>query len=83
MAVPIPAAQYLRMSTEHQQYSLEYQAFVISSYAAANNLAIVKTYTDAAKSGLVLRDRAGLSELLRDVVSSVKPFEIVLVYDIS
>jgi len=83
MAVQIPAAQYLRMSTEHQRYSLEYQAFVISSYAAANNLLIVKTYTDAAKSGLVLKDRPGLSELLRDVVSSVKPFEVVLVYDIS
>jgi DNA invertase Pin-like site-specific DNA recombinase len=83
MAHQIPAAQYLRMSTEHQQYSLEYQTFVISSYAAKNNLVIVKTYTDEAKSGLVLKDRAGLSQLLRDVVSSVKPFEVVLVYDIS
>ena len=80
---PILAAQYLRMSTEHQQYSLEYQAFVNSSYAARNNFTIVKTYTDAGKSGLALKDRTGLSELLRDVVSRDKSFAVVLVYDIS
>jgi len=80
---PILAAQYLRMSTEHQQYSLEYQAFIISSYAARNNFVIVRSYTDAAKSGLVLKDRTGLCELLRDVVSGDHPFKVVLVYDIS
>jgi len=80
---PTPAAQYLRMSTEHQQYSLEYQAFIISSYAAKNNFAIVKTYTDAAKSGLAMRGRTGLSELLTDVISSDHSFKVVLVYDIS
>lgn len=80
---PIPAAQYLRISTEQQQYSLEYQAFVNSSYAVRNNFVIVKTYTDAGKSGLALKDRAGLSELLKDVVSRDKSFKVVLVYDIS
>ena len=30
---PIPAAQYLRMSTEHQQYSLENQSTAIQKYA--------------------------------------------------
>lgn len=80
---PIPTAQYLRMSTEHQQYSLEYQAFVISSYAARNNFAVVRTYADVAKSGLALKNRAGLSDLLKDVVSKDTPFKVILVYDIS
>jgi DNA invertase Pin-like site-specific DNA recombinase len=80
---PILAAQYLRMSTEHQQYSLEYQAFIISSYAARHNFVIVRSYTDAGKSGLALKDRTGLSELLRDVISTDHLFKVVLVYDIS
>jgi DNA invertase Pin-like site-specific DNA recombinase len=29
----LPAAQYLRMSTEHQQYSLDNQADAIRKYA--------------------------------------------------
>jgi DNA invertase Pin-like site-specific DNA recombinase len=29
----IPAAQYLRMSTDHQQYSLDNQIAVIGAYA--------------------------------------------------
>jgi len=31
----IPAAQYLRMSTEHQQNSLENQSIAIQNYAAS------------------------------------------------
>jgi DNA invertase Pin-like site-specific DNA recombinase len=83
MAIPIPAAEYLRVSTEHQQYSLEYQQFVIASYAARNNFVVVKTFADAGKSGLSLKDRMGLSELLSAVVSGNHKFSVVLVYDIS
>ncbi len=32
----VPAAQYLRMSTEHQQYSLENQSAAILPIADAN-----------------------------------------------
>ena len=39
----IRAAQYVRMSTEHQQYSTENQADVIREYAAARGYEIVKT----------------------------------------
>lgn len=63
----IPVAQYLRMSTEHQQYSLENQAAAIQKYAQERNFQIVCTYSDAAKSGLVLKRRAGLRQLLADV----------------
>jgi len=61
---PLPAAQYLRMSTEHQQYSLENQSDAIRRYAADHGFAVVKTYVDAGKSGLRLKNRSGLSQLL-------------------
>jgi hypothetical protein len=32
--IKLPAAQYLRMSTEHQQYSLDNQSDAIAKYAA-------------------------------------------------
>ncbi|MFZ1140239.1 MAG: recombinase family protein [Candidatus Sulfotelmatobacter sp.] len=79
----IPAAQYLRMSTEHQQYSLENQSTAIQKYAESNGLEVIQTYSDAAKSGVVLRHRAGLRQLLRDVVGGSAPYKAILVYDVS
>ncbi len=61
------AAQYVRMSTEHQKYSIANQAAAIAEYAAARNISIVKTYDDAGKSGLRLERRQGLKRLLADV----------------
>lgn len=46
------AVEYVRMSTEHQQYSTENQADKIREYAARRGIEIVRTYTDAGKSGL-------------------------------
>jgi hypothetical protein len=46
-ALPIPSAQYLGISTEHQQYSLEFQSVVIRSYAETHGFVVIKTYTDA------------------------------------
>jgi hypothetical protein len=48
----VPAAQYVRMSTEHQHYSLENQAEAISAYAALHSFQVVGTYSDSAKSGV-------------------------------
>jgi DNA invertase Pin-like site-specific DNA recombinase len=79
----LPAAQYLRMSTEHQQYSLDNQADAIRKYADAQGFEIIKTYTDGAKSGLVLKHRLGLAKLLNDVVGGPQPYKAILVYDIS
>ena len=50
------AAQYLRMSTEHQQYSLDNQSAAIGAYAAAHDFQIVETYSDEARSGLRLAE---------------------------
>jgi DNA invertase Pin-like site-specific DNA recombinase len=79
----IPAAQYLRMSTEHQQYSAENQSLVISQYATNQGFSIVRTYSDPARSGLWLKNRAGLRELLRDVATGEVSYRAILVYDVS
>ncbi|MGH9545246.1 MAG: recombinase family protein [Terriglobales bacterium] len=81
--VPIAAAQYLRMSTEHQQYSLNNQESAIRQYADKYGFSVTQTYTDAAKSGVVLRRRSGLRQLLQDVMSGHAPFKLILVYDVS
>src|SRR5580658_5045724 len=79
----VPAAQYLRMSTEHQQYSLENQSTAILNYAESHGFRVVRTYSDAAKRGLVLRHRKGLQQLLKDVVSGTPDYKVILVYDVS
>lgn len=80
---PIRAAQYLRMSTEHQQYSIENQSAAIQRYADANNFHVVVSYADAGKSGLLLRNRPGLNQLLQDALTGCAPFQAILVYDVS
>ena len=82
-ASPVPVAQYLRMSTEHQQYSLENQSTAILEYAESHNFDIVHTYSDAAKSGVALKHRVGLRQLLQDVVAGAAPYRAILVYDVS
>ena len=78
-----PAAQYLRMSTEHQQYSFANQRDAIEEYARRNSYVVVCSYEDAGKSGLAVRHREGLQKLLNDVVSGSAPFKVILVYDVS
>jgi DNA invertase Pin-like site-specific DNA recombinase len=79
----VRAAEYLRMSTDHQKYSIANQSALIHTYANANGLQIVQSYADPGRSGLTLKDRPGLSRLLADVVSGGAKFEAVLVYDVS
>lgn len=79
----IPAAQYVRMSTEHQQYSTENQADVLREYAAKRGMAIVRTFSDAGKSGLRIDGRNGLKELIDVVQSGKADFRVILAYDVS
>jgi DNA invertase Pin-like site-specific DNA recombinase len=81
--ITLRAAQYVRMSTDYQRYSIENQAVVIAAYAQAHNLAIVRTYADKGESGLKLRNRSGLIELLNDVRSGHAEFGHFLVLDVS
>jgi len=82
-ARPRYAAAYVRMSTEHQQYSTENQLDIIKLYAEQNGYEITKVYTDAGKSGLTLNGRKALQQLFNDVASCSFEYQIVLVYDVS
>ena len=79
----IRAAEYVRMSTEHQKYSTENQSEAIRQYAARRGYEIVKTYADRGKSGLRIDGRNGLKRLIDDVQSNSADFEAILVYDVS
>ena len=68
----IPAAQYVRMSTEHQQYSTENQADVIREYAAKRGLAIVRTFSDAGKSG----PKADCLAYIKEVWTDMRPLSL-------
>jgi len=78
-----PAAMYVRMSTEHQQYSTENQAEVIRKYADGNSIGIVETFADEGKSGLNIGGRDALQRLIAQVESGRAPFDLILVYDVS
>jgi DNA invertase Pin-like site-specific DNA recombinase len=77
------AAQYVRMSTEHQQYSTHNQADKIKEYADQRGIRIIKTYADEGKSGLSIGGRAALQQLIADVEMGATGFNIILVYDVS
>jgi DNA invertase Pin-like site-specific DNA recombinase len=77
------AAQYVRMSTDYQRYSIQNQAAAIAAFAQLKNLTIVRTYVDEGRSGLRIRGRAGLIELIDDVSSGRADFDHILVYDVS
>lgn len=77
------AAQYVRMSTDMQRYSIQNQAAAIAAYAQDKNLTIVRTYFDEGRSGLRIKGRPGLAELIEDVEAGRADFEHVLVYDVS
>jgi DNA invertase Pin-like site-specific DNA recombinase len=79
----IPAAQYLRMSTERQEYSLDNQAAAIERYAEQHGFSIVQTYEDAGKSGLTIKQRSGLKDLLAAILDGSANYRAVLVYDVS
>ena len=59
--VTLPAAQYLRMSTEHQKYSLDNQVAANREYAERNGFTVIKSYVDAGKSGLASTEKVWLN----------------------
>ncbi len=79
----VPAAQYVRMSTEDQQYSIINQSAAIQAYAKSHGYVIVATYADAGKSGVEIKHRKGLRRLLSDVMSGRAQYKSILVYDVS
>ncbi|MEJ8839367.1 recombinase family protein [Ramlibacter sp. AN1133] len=80
---PIRAAQYIRMSTDAQDLSPEMQTNAISAYADREGFSVVETYLDAGRSGLTLQNRPAMKRLLEDAVRPGRPFDAILVYDVS
>lgn len=77
------AAQYVRMSTDYQQYSTANQKAAIAAYAASHGIEIVVTYEDSGKSGLTINGRPALRQLIADVAAGQDVFDTILVYDVS
>jgi DNA invertase Pin-like site-specific DNA recombinase len=77
------AAEYVRMSTEHQQYSTQNQTDRIREYARQRGIEVVKTYADEGKSGLRIAGRLALQQLIQDVESGRPGYSMILVYDVS
>src|SRR5271156_462968 len=71
------------MSTEHQKYPIANQHDAISRYATEHGMAIVRTYSDAAKSGVTMERRTALLTLLEDVEKGAADYSAILVYDVS
>lgn len=79
----IRAAEYVRMSTEHQKYSTDNQSSEIRRYAERRGYEIVRTYADEGKSGLKIHGRGSLQQLLGDIAKGEADFSVILVYDVS
>lgn len=82
-AGPSLAAVYVRMSTEHQQYSTSNQMDVIREYAKRRDLRIVREYSDEGKSGLNIQGRDSLARMIADVEAGGAEYGSILVYDVS
>jgi DNA invertase Pin-like site-specific DNA recombinase len=79
----IPVAEYVRMSTDKQQYSITNQQITIRDFAARRGFEVIRSYADLGKSGVTLKGRGGLRRLLRDAVTRATGCRAVLVYDVS
>jgi DNA invertase Pin-like site-specific DNA recombinase len=77
------AAAYVRMSTNSQRYSIDNQLHGLMRYAALHSMEIVEVYADSGKSGLSIKNRAGLTRLIDDVQSREVAFSTLLILDVS
>jgi DNA invertase Pin-like site-specific DNA recombinase len=79
----IPVAEYVRMSSDDQKYSIPCQQAANRHYAAEHGFCICRTYADPGKSGVVLKHRQALNQLLRDVRRRETGYKAILVYDVN
>jgi DNA invertase Pin-like site-specific DNA recombinase len=77
------AASYVRTATKPQQDSISNQVGAIREYAKRHGMQIVKEYFDEGKSGVNVKDRESLTQLIRDIQSGQMIFSFVLLYDVS
>lgn len=71
------------MSTEHQQYSTQNQMDRIREYATRRGMDIVRIFADEGKSGLSMKGRESLRQMIAEVESGKAEFKAILAYDIS
>jgi DNA invertase Pin-like site-specific DNA recombinase len=71
------------MSSDNQRYSTENQQNAIADYAQEHGYDVVASYIDAGKSGLSLRGRGALKQLLSDALAAQRAFDAILVLDVS
>jgi DNA invertase Pin-like site-specific DNA recombinase len=81
--VSLRAVEYLRASTDWQQFSISNQQIAIAKYASDHNITIVRSYRDPARTGLTMRNRHGLKQLISDVHDPHRDFNTILVFDVS
>jgi DNA invertase Pin-like site-specific DNA recombinase len=79
----IPVIAYVRISTEYQEYSTGNQLSCIKEYAATHGMEILRIYADEGKSGLQIKGRKNLQQMLDEVDSGKADFKAILVYDVS
>lgn len=77
------AAAYVRMSTDHQEYSTDNQLDFIREDAPRRGLKIVKIFTDDGKSGLDFDGRDALKAMITEIESGLANYSHILVYDVS
>jgi DNA invertase Pin-like site-specific DNA recombinase len=78
-----PAAEYVRMSTDQQSFSIQHQRAANAAYAALHGFEIVRTYADEGVSGVRLNGRHALKQLLADVLGGQADFTTILTHDVS
>ena len=80
---PIPVVAYVRMAAVCQNNPTNKQMDVIQEYAKRNNMEIIKVYSDEGKSGLNIKGRDALLQMLADAQSGRAGFFHILAYDVS
>jgi DNA invertase Pin-like site-specific DNA recombinase len=79
----IPVAAYVRMSTEHQQYSTSNQLDRIKEFAAKRGMNIIRVFADEGKSGLNVKGRESLRKMIAEVEGGKADFKCIIAYDVS
>jgi DNA invertase Pin-like site-specific DNA recombinase len=79
----VRAAEYVRMSNDHQKYSTLNQSAANHAYATDHGMVVVRTYADEGKSGVSINGRDALKALIAQIQSGDADFDVILVYDVS
>jgi len=79
----IPAVQYLRMSTDKQEYSIDHQRDHIGKFAVQHGFGIIHDYIEPGISGVTAQDRPQFIKMIDDLSSGRVHCKAVLIYDMS